>query len=159
MISLEKHRLAAIAASWTLVLIVAVLIFTMSAKDGATLDHGSGLVSAVKSWLASMGQALFGHPVDVSPVGHFSEYFVFGATLLNALRWHLPARKALFAAPLIASLYGVTDEIHQIFVPTRSCDPADWAVDTVAAIVGAILVYAVIRRLEKTKGADTTPTP
>ncbi|MFQ9741932.1 MAG: VanZ family protein [Slackia sp.] len=68
-------------------------------------------------------------------------------------------QKRVFAAPLIASLYGVTDEIHQIFVPTRSCDPADWAVDTVAAIVGAILAYAVIRRLKKTKGADKTPTP
>lgn len=159
MISPEKHRIAAIAASWALVLVIAALIFTMSAKDGATLDHGSGFISAVKTWLASTGQALFGHPVDVSPVGHFSEYFVFGASLLNALRWHLPAKNALFAAPLIASLYGVTDEIHQIFVPTRSCDPADWTVDTVAAIVGAILAYAVIKRLKKTKGADKTPTP
>ena len=113
----EKHRIAAIAASWALVLVIAALIFTMSAKDGATLDHGSGFISAVKTWLASTGQALFGHPVDVSPVGHFSEYFVFGASLLNALRWHLPAKNALFAAPLIASLYGVTDEIHQILRP------------------------------------------
>ena len=47
----------------------------------------------------------------------------------------------------------------RLFVPTRSCDPADWAVDTIAAIVGAILAYAVIKRLKKTKGAGTTPTP
>lgn len=159
MIFLEKHRTLAITASWAIVLLVAALIFSMSAKDGATLDHGSGLVSTIKAWLASTGQALFGHPVDVSPVGHFSEYFVFGAALFNALQWHLSQKKSLLAAPLIASLYGITDEIHQIFVPTRSCDPADWAVDTVAAIVGAILAYAVIKRLKKTKGAGTTPTP
>ena len=154
MISPEKHRIAAIAASWALVLVIVALIFTMSAKD-----HGSGFISAVKTWLASTGQALFGHPVDVSPVGHFSEYFVFGASLLNALRWHLPAKNALFAAPLIASLSGVPDARHQPFGPPRSGDPADWAVDTVAAIVGAILAYAVIKRLKKTKGADKTPTP
>ena len=130
----------------------------MSAKDGATLDHGSGFISAVKTWLASTGQALFGHPVDVSPVGHFSEYLLLRRISSQRAALAYPAKRAI-RAPLFASLYGITDEIHQIFVPTRSCDPADWAVDTVAAIVGAILAYAMIKRLKKTKGADKTPTP
>ena len=60
-----------------------------------------GLYFSGKDLARNTGQALFGHPADVSPVGHFSEYFVFGASLLNALRWHLPAKNALFAAPLI----------------------------------------------------------
>ena len=41
-----------------------------------------------------------------------------------------------------ASLYGVTDELHQYFVPGRACDPADWLVDTCAAALGALLLKA-----------------
>lgn len=88
--------------------------------------------------------------MDVSPVGHFSEYLVLGAALCNALRFHLkpqgPAGALLVAKPIselskwapivaaaLSSLYGVTDEFHQIFTPGRSCDPMDWLVDTIAA--------------------------
>jgi VanZ family protein len=34
---------------------------------------------------------------------------------------------------LLASLYGVTDEIHQISTPGRSCDVMDWVADTLGA--------------------------
>lgn len=144
-------RTACVALSWIAVIAMAALIFWMSAKDGTTLDENSGIISLVKAWLAAAAQAIFGHPVDVSPVGHFSEYLVFGALLANALRWHIPLRRAALLAIVIASAYGVTDEIHQIFVPMRSCDPADWAVDTVAAALGALIVFAVLRKRDRTK--------
>ncbi|MFR0868308.1 MAG: VanZ family protein [Adlercreutzia sp.] len=35
-----------------------------------------------------------------------------------------------FIAIACASLYGVSDEVHQLFVPERMCDPVDWMVDT-----------------------------
>ena len=44
--------------------------------------------------------------MDVSPVGHFSEYLVLGAALCNALRFHLkpqgPAGALLVAKPIDA---------------------------------------------------------
>lgn len=144
-------RTAYVALSWIAVIAMAALIFWMSAKDGTTLDENSGIISLVKAWLAAAAQAIFSHPVDVSPVGHFFEYLAFGALLANALRWHIPLRRAALLAIVIASAYGVTDEIHQIFVPMRSCDPADWAVDTVAAALGALIVFAVLRKRDRTK--------
>lgn len=128
-----------------------MLIFAMSAKDGAALDTGSGLLSAAKAWLADALESLAQRPVDVSPLGHFAEYLLFGAVLANALRLHFPLRTAGAVASVAASLYGVTDEIHQIFVPLRSCDPADWAVDTVAACLGAALVCAALARREASR--------
>lgn len=148
----SASRRIRIALSWAVVIGIAVLIFWMSAKDGVTLDEKSGLVSIVKSWLAGAAQAIFGHPVDVSPVGHFTEYLAFGAALANALRWHLPARRAVLCAVGLASLYGITDEIHQIFVPMRSCDPADWMVDTVAACIGAFAMTAFLKTRRKGRG-------
>ena len=133
--------------AWGLVALVACLIFYMSAKTGEQLDHNSGFLSTVKAWLAQCVAELFGHPVDVSPIGHFTEYFVFGAALFNALRLHFSIPHCAWAAIALASAYGITDEIHQIFVPTRTCDPMDWIVDTCAAAcaVGLILLIRTLK--------------
>lgn len=61
-----------------------------------------------------------------------------------------PAPRTLWllalAAVAIASLYGVTDEFHQSFVPDRACDPVDWLVDTAGAALGAVIARKAIRR-------------
>lgn len=146
----NAHARAAFAvASWAAVAAVAAFIFAMSAKDGVTLDTNSGLLSAAKAWLAATAEQLLGHRIDVSPIGHFAEYLLFGAVLANAVRLHVPLRRTVWLAPLIASLYGITDEIHQIFVPMRSCDPADWLVDTVAAVIGAAVVATLVKKRSK----------
>lgn len=111
----------------------------MSANTGSTINEGLGIISSIKTLLADAALALFGHAVDVSPVGHFVEYFIFGILLCNALRFSVPLPRAIFFALILGSAYGVTDEIHQLFVPDRSCDPLDWLVDTVAVFLGASL--------------------
>ena len=137
----SPSRIRLAAFSWAAVVLMAALIFWMSANSGESVNHGLGVISAIKEALAAGAFALFGHEVDVSPVGHFTEYLIFGALLFNALRLDLGARRALtFAiAVALASAYGVSDEWHQSFVPDRSCDAADWAVDTIAALCGASL--------------------
>lgn len=137
-----------VALSWAAVAVMAVLIFWMSANSGESVNHGLGVISAIKGALASGAFALFGREVDVSPVGHFGEYLVFGTLLFNALRLHLGTKRALTLAVAVAlaSAYGVSDEWHQYFVPDRSCDPADWAVDTVAALCGALLARLFLLR-------------
>lgn len=132
-------RSAKIILSWLAAAAMAAMIFWMSANTGESINSGLGIISAIKGMLTTGAQWVFGHEVDASPVGHFTEYLIFGALLFNALRFHLNPRTALLAALAIGSLYGITDEWHQLFVPSRSCDPADWAVDTVATLVGAAL--------------------
>ena len=155
-------RRACALLSWAAVAIMLAFIFCMSAKTGNDLDNHSGIVSIVKNLLVAGATALFGHEVDVSPVGHFTEYLLLGAALANALRftpWTTFERNATahpagmlgdFPAPLIAfifsSLYGVSDEFHQIFTPSRSCDPMDWLVDTCAAAIGAAIVWAILKK-------------
>lgn len=155
-------RRACALLSWAAVAIMLTFIFCMSAKTGNDLDNHSGIVSIVKNLLVAGATALFGHEVDVSPVGHFTEYLLLGAALANALRFtpwtafenNATARPAGmlgdFPAPLIAlifsSLYGVSDEFHQIFTPSRSCDPMDWLVDTCAAAIGAAIVWTILKK-------------
>lgn len=82
-------------------------------------------------------------PGRYGSLGHFGEYAILGALLLIAL--DAPTR--LLPAVALASAYGVTDELHQLFVQGRHSDPVDWLVDTVGAFVGAFVLSLVWRRL------------
>ena len=155
-------RRACALLSWAAVAITLAFIFCMSAKTGNDLDNHSGIISIVKNFLVAGATALFGREVDVSPVGHFTEYLLLGAVLANALRftpWTIFERNATahpagmlgdlpnpLVALILSSLYGVSDEFHQIFTPGRSCDPMDWLVDTCAAAIGAASVWAILKK-------------
>ena len=58
----------------------------------------------------------------------------------------MPLRRACLIAIACASLYGVSDEVHQLFVPERMCDPVDWMVDTAGSALGSGITYAVLRK-------------
>jgi len=65
---------------------------------------------------------------------HGSGYFVFGLTLLLAARpWRgfreNPAGTCL-ALLALGMLYALSDELHQAFVPNRSCSLADFLADS-----------------------------
>ncbi len=84
---------------------------------------------------------------------HGVEYGGLGALLTLALEAAgLPARRALVAALVAASLYGASDEIHQAFVPNRDCSPLDWVADSAGAALGAGLAVAVGRRKARSPG-------
>ena len=129
-----------VLVSWLLVAAWAGFIFFMSTNSGDDLNEGMGLFSTVYAALMAAQERLLGEGIDLlSPLAHFCEYGVFGALLCNALRCHMPLRRAAVLAVACASAYGVTDEIHQLFVPDRMCDPLDWLVDTVGALAGSCL--------------------
>ena len=134
-------------ARWSFVAAWAGFIFFMSAHTGSGLSSGEGLVSQVFCALKEAQAALLGPDVDaVSSLAHFCEYAVFGVLLVNALRHHMPLRKAAVFALVCGSLYGVTDEFHQLFVPGRMCDPADWMVDTAGTLLGVFLLAKFVSR-------------
>jgi VanZ family protein len=53
--------------------------------------------------------------------------------------------RAAFLAILATSLFGISDEFHQSFVPGRRAAIDDWALDTASAAL-AIYVLAQVRR-------------
>lgn len=48
-------------------------------------------------------------------------------------------------AILFCLLYGISDELHQLFVPNRTCDMFDVYVDAAGATLGSILYYLWLR--------------
>jgi VanZ family protein len=59
-------------------------------------------------------------------------------------RW--PGPLVWIAAAMLASVYGMSDEFHQRFVPGRNSDWADVLADTIGAVLGAGAAVAVFRR-------------
>ena len=79
---------------------------------------------------------------------HVGEYFVFGALLFRAFR--TPARgwqwRWALLAILAAALYASSDEIHQIFVPSRGASIWDALLDTTGASVAQLAIWIANRR-------------
>lgn len=55
---------------------------------------------------------------------------------------------------LIGILYAATDELHQYFVPGRSCDFTDWLADIAGLACGALIIYIIAMGKKKTDQAD-----
>jgi len=79
---------------------------------------------------------------DVSDkVLHAVEYGILSLLCYRAFRWAAGpavARQAVVLAIVAASVYGLTDEVHQAFVPLRESDWQDWLADTAGAVIGAM---------------------
>ena len=81
--------------------------------------------------------------VDVN--AHGVTYAVLGALLVRALAdgvWRGVGPATACSAVLLASIYGLTDEWHQSFVPARTPEMRDLVADTIGAAAGAGLVWA-----------------
>ncbi len=70
---------------------------------------------------------------------HATAYAVMGWLAWHAWRHRLRAELVAPAAVLFCSLYGISDEWHQSFVPGRDADPLDWLADTVGGAIGTSL--------------------
>jgi VanZ family protein len=142
-----------------LVIVWMVMIFVMSNFPAETSSKQSGVVVEVVKTVFKVSPKqpdLFNNLTTiVRKCGHAFEYFVLGVLLLNMLRQFWPAKhkgewaRYWYLAVVGASIYAVTDEVHQAFVPGRSCELRDIIIDTVAAGVGVGLAM-LIRRWRKT---------
>jgi VanZ family protein len=77
---------------------------------------------------------------------HGAAYFFFGLTLmLAAYPWNASLDYPLHVygiLGLIGVLYGLSDEIHQSFVPNRTCTLSDLLADSIGVII-ALLVASL----------------
>lgn len=91
-------------------------------------------------------------------IAHFVVYAVLGALLVRAFRGAvgLATWQAALASILSGSVYGALDEIHQAFLPTRSCSAGDLLADAIG-VVGAVAIASVIGHATRQTHMDTQP--
>jgi VanZ family protein len=92
-----------------------------------------------------------GPPGGISDkTAHILIYAALGASLVRALaggRMTAMTLRRLLLAAALGTLYGVSDEIHQYFVPPRTPDILDVAADAIGALAGAIGMTLAARLL------------
>lgn len=81
----------------------------------------------------------------VAKSGHFFEYaflaFLFSWALANTTSFN---KRLIFAlAVLLAALYGASDELHQLYVPTRGSDFDDVLIDSLSAVAGTVAFFSM----------------
>ncbi len=76
-------------------------------------------------------------------VFHFIAYFVLATFLCVALKRR---HYSLFIAVIIAAIYGISDEIHQGFIPGRDVSLLDWLADFAGALAGWGVCHAIFTR-------------
>jgi VanZ family protein len=78
---------------------------------------------------------------------HTLEYSILGYLLAKTLR-SFEVRKIALLGWMIGSLYGLSDEIHQYFVPGREASVMDLFFDSIGTLIGTIIALN-LRKIEK----------
>ncbi|PPD35647.1 MAG: teicoplanin resistance protein VanZ [Methylomonas sp.] len=72
---------------------------------------------------------------------HTGAYWVMAILSWRALRhFGLSTKTLALVSFVFCSLYGITDEWHQSFVPGRESSHADWLADSIGAALAVILL-------------------
>ncbi len=98
-------------------------------------------------------------PIDRLPsfgltdkMNHFIAYFALAIlvnlTLMYQRKSLLLFNKAVMATIVICLLYGVIDELHQMYIPGRFAETMDWFADSLGAVSGVLLVKFLIAKLK-----------
>ena len=93
---------------------------------------------------------------------HFLAYFALGASLVRALaagRASAMTARRVAVASLLAAAYGVSDELHQYFVPERTPDLLDLVADICGGITGAAAYALTARRVAHVTARWRVPRP
>lgn len=80
---------------------------------------------------------------------HAVEYGILALLCYRAFRRSAGmtlASYAVLSSIVAASLYGASDELHQLFVPFREASPWDWLADTAGAAMAAIGANLLLER-------------
>ncbi len=134
--------MARIVRAWGPVVVWMGLIFAFSAQPGLRVSDDPGVDGPIRH------------------VAHVVVYAVLAMALLRALSWGAPNgwtwRHAVLAISL-AVLYGVSDEVHQTYVPQRTGHLVDVGWDLLGAAAGVVTLRLVPRRWRRRGSVDVGP--
>lgn len=132
-----------------------VFIFLQSALPADLSQQESNAIVTLLTGLLPVAPKTLSFVIRKS--AHFMEYLLLGMSLFVTVREYLPVEERIGAVRSglllpwgIGTLYALTDEIHQRFVPGRSCEARDVLIDSCGVAAG-VLVMVLIRRAGEKK--------
>ena len=156
---IQKHT---ILATLIPVLLVMIMIFCFSAQDGQDSGQLSGeitrfvvrlFVPEFDTWTAQLQEEVCDTVgLIVRKLGHFTEFFLLGFTLLlhiDTIGKKITVKFPWLIAWGVGTLYAVTDELHQGFVGGRH--PAVWdvCIDSSGVLAGVLVMLAILWKIRE----------
>jgi VanZ family protein len=80
---------------------------------------------------------------------HFLAYAILGGLFFRAFvrtRVDMRTGRAFLLSVLLTTLYGISDEIHQSFVPHREADIMDVMANTIGSVAGVFTYHQLVTR-------------
>jgi VanZ family protein len=149
----KSHKLqtwSAIAVNWGPVILWMIAIFIFSTD----LFSSANTTPFLAPFLAGLLPDVLAARIEViilviRKLGHWSEYFILAVLFMRALNAEFSTRSAkrrLLWSVAVVTLYAISDEFHQAFVPSRTASPADVMIDSFGAICGTLWSHLRNRR-------------
>lgn len=157
----RRHKIWLRIVLWALVVFWMGVIFTLSAQVADDSQQTSGRVIR---WLLSTFDKGFlalspeeqlvrmeGWSFVVRKLAHFTIFAVLGFLCFAAFSVDLPPRRAFPAALTLGAVRAVLDEVHQSFVPGRSCELRDMGIDGAGVLLGAAFLLLILYWIQRKK--------
>ena len=133
-------------------------------NHGRTMQYHSTVTTAIRflfllfalAWMALIFYLSSQPAIDITPlfphqdkVFHAVIYGVLAVALLGSMRHHPDGYRyrQVAIAVLLATLYGLSDEFHQSFVPGRSPEAGDVLADAAGALLATLVFRWLLRTL------------
>ena len=151
---------------WGITLVLMILIFSFSAKNGTSSAGMSiGYAKELARILSFLGFFQIHSNADlmmhaeavhtfVRKTAHFSIYMCLGFLIFsftNTFNKINNYKKRILISEFCTFIYACSDELHQYFVPGRSCEFRDVCIDSFGALVGILLSFIIIKLKNKKK--------
>ncbi len=150
-----------------LMLIWMTVIFSFSARkadESAAMSHSVGkeigelVIPGFGSWPEDK-QEQFAEKIDfpVRKCAHATEYAVLGVLILGTAYSFSEdhGKRMILCCWCAGTVYAASDELHQLFVPGRSCQFRDVCIDSAGVLTGVILFslikHQIVKHNEKKK--------
>ena len=147
---------------FVLMIVWMIVIFAFSSRnaDLSTQDsHSIGmllgrLILPTFQNLDADRQLSFANKVDhpVRKLAHMAEYAVLGLLISGSYTDRTKKWLDRIRVPfIIGAVYAVSDEVHQMFVPGRSCEVKDMMIDSSGVLIGVLFGMVVWRKTRENK--------
>ena len=148
---------------WALVLGLMGFIFSMSAEPAVESTETSGntlraIFNIIFPGFKDFDEAMQQHIIDqnqyfIRKTAHFSVYTLLGILVSLAMAQHIKRFSVISYG--IGTLYAISDEIHQLYVPGRSGQMSDVLLDSAGVALGCIIVFIIYKLIIKKRAKNS----
>ena len=128
------------------------LIFIMSSFNSTESSNQSNFIVDIISNILNINNIEILSYI-IRKLAHFTEYLILGILVYNAVNSY---NKNMYIAIIICIIYAISDEIHQLFVPGRSCQILDITIDSIGSTIG-IFILSYIKKIHKKFKLNNNP--